>query len=618
MTPTSRSRLLAAAIALAALAVLGLLALPRVLTAVATRAIRSRAAAREWDTAWREMRVTLPATLRLSGFALRERDGGRMVASAESLVVAIAPLSLLGGRPAPSALFLAHATLAPSRKADADTLVSEPDLEEEARRERGPAAPRVRRAAETLMRVLLLPARSLPRIVLRDVTLREAGDPAGEESDAALRLDALDLAREGGATAFAARGASLREHEVRFDLHARWADDDRLAGHGSAIFITPQGRPETLRVALDGAVHQDRRSGIVSLGPGSRVSLGSVPFALEGRVTRRGPAVTLGLAADGLTDEALRESVPRSLLGPLEQVRVRGSFDYRLSFHVDLEQLDSTDFHADVIPHGLALDGAEREQAGGAPAGTRLGLLSLDEPFVATIHLPKGRFAMRDLSPSNPHFLPLGAMDSILVHAVVTNEDGGFFRHHGFNTEAVRLAIAHNLRAGAFRRGAGTITMQLARNLWLGHDRTLARKAQEVVLAWILEHLAWVSKRRLLEIYLNIIEWGPGIHGADEAAEYYFNRTAQRLTVAQSLFLTTVIPAPSKWHWRFGEDGRLTPNTRAQMHFIGRAMIARGWLSADELPPVDALDVEITGLARDVLFPPEEPKPRGWLRSLFP
>jgi membrane peptidoglycan carboxypeptidase len=77
---------------------------------------------------------------------------------------------------------------------------------------------------------------------------------------------------------------------------------------------------------------------------------------------------------------------------------------------------------------------------------------------------------------------------------VLTNEDGGFYHHRGFNTAAIQGAIAENLRAGAFRRGAGTITMQLVRNLFLGHQRTLSRKGQEVVLAWVLEHMTGLSK----------------------------------------------------------------------------------------------------------------------------
>jgi membrane peptidoglycan carboxypeptidase len=244
-----------------------------------------------------------------------------------------------------------------------------------------------------------------------------------------------------------------------------------------------------------------------------------------------------------------------------------------------------------VIPHGLSLD----------PAGTRLRLLGLDQPFVASIHLPHDRVVSRDLSDANPFFRPLDAIAPALVYAVVTNEDGGFFHHRGFNLEAMRGAIIENLRAGAFRRGAGTITMQLARNLYLGHERTLSRKFREVVLAWTLEHLSGVSKQRLLEIYFNIIEWGPDVHGAGEAAHYYFDRDPARLSVDEALFLATVVPAPTKWRYRFDAAGELRPFERAQMHFIGRAMIAKGWLAPEGLPAAETLRVELRGAAREAL-----------------
>ena len=243
------------------------------------------------------------------------------------------------------------------------------------------------------------------------------------------------------------------------------------------------------------------------------------------------------MRADSLTEERVKRSLPPAVLGPLLRVGVRGSWDYRVALDLDLARPDSV---------------------GSTPTSSRTGwrsippgpasLLGLDQPFVAVIHLPRGARSVRELSAK-----PIrtsgrsNAIDALLVHAVVTNEDGGFFRHRGFNTEAVKEAIAENLKAGAFRRGAGTITMQLARNLYLGHERTLSRKAQEVVLAWVLEHLTGVSKERLLEIYLNIIEWGPGIHGADEATRFYFDHDARALTLDEALFLATMVPSPGSW-----------------------------------------------------------------------
>ena len=207
------------------------------------------------------------------------------------------------------------------------------------------------------------------------------------------------------------------------------------------------------------------------------------------------------------------------------------------------------------------------------------------------------------MSSANPHFRTLDRISPLLRDALLTNEDGGFYHHHGFNPEAIQLAMAANLRAGSFRRGAGTITMQLARNLFLGHQRTLSRKGQEVVLAWVLEHLTGLSKDRLLEIYLNIIEWGPGVHGADEAARFYFDEDAADLTLDEALFLTVVVPSPSHWKSRLDATGDLRPWARSQMAYIARKMVTRGWLAPERVPDPESLHVRLRGAAAGAFAP---------------
>jgi hypothetical protein len=382
---------------------------------------------------------------------------------------------------------------------------------------------------------------------------------------------------------------------------------DRI--RGEARFLIPdstRGRTDPLLLTVQGTLRQDGRRGLVTIGEGTRVTIGQIPFQIDGQLARRGPALQLTAKANGLTEGRIKGSLPPAVLGPLLKVGTRGSWDYNVALDLDLAQPDSVRFYADVVPHQLVLD----------PARTGLRLLGLNEPFVAVILLPKGARPTRELSPDNPHFRTLDRISPDLAHAVVTNEDGGFFHHRGFNTEAMKMAIAENLKAGAYRRGAGTITMQLARNLYTGHAKTLSRKGQEIVLAWILEHLTGVSKERLLEIYLNIIEWGPGIHGADEAARFYFNRDAQGLTLDQSLFLATVIPSPSRWRWRFDANGNVRGYVRAQMHFIGRAMIAKGWLAPEGLPPADSLRVDLAGPARESFFPGTAPADSAATQSL--
>jgi hypothetical protein len=582
-----RPAVLALLLALAILAAAAI-AFPWIARGIIARQITAVAARRGLEARWAALEVRFPSRVVLSRLRLTELERGRLAFRAESLAVAVDPLSILLLHPRVSRIELSHAFAqrARGRGADPDTLAP---AEDTPRRDR---SEKVRRAAEAALRTLLAPARRLPRIELRDVTLAAGGD--GAESGASVRLEWLELERTREGVALSGAGSIVAERDMPFAFSGRYGHDDHLQGGARfGIFDPATDRRVPLLVAFEGRLAQDRRGGRVEFGGPARIEVGRVPLLVTASLAAPGPRLDLSIACDGLTPERLVAGLPAPMLGPLPRAGVVGSWDYRLGFQLDVSQPDSVDFHADVIAHGLSLD----------PDRGRLGLLALDQPFTAEIHLPRGRIVVRDLSPTNPNFRPLEAIDSLLVHAVLTNEDGGFYGHGGFNTDAVKSAIADNIRAGAYRRGAGTITMQLVRNLYLGHERTLSRKAQEVALAWILEHLTWTTKARLLEIYLNIIEWGPGVHGADEAARYYFGRDAGRLTVDQALFLATVIPAPTKWRYRVDGAGALRPFERAQMHFIGRAMVKKGWLRAEDLPPPDSLHVEIAGPARALLAP---------------
>ena len=556
--------------------------------------------ARGLAASFADLHVGWGPSLRISHLALARTGSPDTVMTAESLAVRLSLPALLRGRVVPASLALAHARIVrhAGTVADPDTVAPG-----QARNTDRAAADRVRSAAREMVRTLLLPARTLPELDMRDLTIGRSNG-GEEEEGAALRLDRLRLAHAGTAARLEATGVLARgsgDPAIAFAAEVTYAADDRMTGTATFQFTDPATRRTApLALRIDGHVHQDRRAGRVEVLDPTRVTLGEMTFALRGRLEQAGPALHVALAVDSLTDVRLKRSLPPPVLGPLADVATTGNWDYRLGLDLDCANPDSVDFSADVIPHGLALD----------PRSTRLDLLRLGQPFTAHIHLPHGRVVDRDLSPANPHFRPLDRIDPFLVSAVVTNEDGAFFRHRGFNTESVREAIAENLKAGAYRRGAGTITMQLARNLWLGHERTLSRKAQEVMLAWALEHLTGLSKQRLLEIYLNIIEWGPDVHGAEEAAEYYFGHDAGRLTIDEALFLTVIVPSPTKWWWRVDRNGDLRSFARAQMHFIGNAMIAKGWLHPEELPPSEQLVIALRGPAGDRFrSKPEEEAP---------
>ena len=144
------------------------------------------------------------------------------------------------------------------------------------------------------------------------------------------------------------------------------------------------------------------------------------------------------------------------------------------------------------------------------------------------------------------HPVPHDQIAPSLRRAVVSGEDMEFFFHHGFSSAEIRNAVATAVRRFAIPRGASTIPQQLAKNLWLSPSRNPLRKLKEALLTMQLEHD--LTKQRILDLYLNVAEFGPGIYGAEAAARHYFGEPASQLTDAQAAELAAGLPRPSTWH----------------------------------------------------------------------
>ncbi len=137
---------------------------------------------------------------------------------------------------------------------------------------------------------------------------------------------------------------------------------------------------------------------------------------------------------------------------------------------------------------------------------------------------------------------PLGAISPHLAKAVVVSEDSTFWSHDGFDFEGMRDAMERNLARGRLAAGGSTITQQLAKNLYFSPEKSVIRKLQEALVAMRLEMS--LSKRRILELYLNCVEWGDGIFGAEAAARHHFGVSASRLTPYQAACLAAMLPSP--------------------------------------------------------------------------
>jgi len=140
-------------------------------------------------------------------------------------------------------------------------------------------------------------------------------------------------------------------------------------------------------------------------------------------------------------------------------------------------------------------------------------------------------------------FIPLGQISPDLQHAVIAAEDARFYQHHGFDWDQIQIAAEDDLEGGR-TRGASTITQQLVKNLFFGTGRSMLRKGAEVTLVPVAEFA--LGKRRILEIYLNVVEWGPGIYGAESACRYYDGTAARSIDRDQAARLAAILPAPLK------------------------------------------------------------------------
>jgi len=143
-------------------------------------------------------------------------------------------------------------------------------------------------------------------------------------------------------------------------------------------------------------------------------------------------------------------------------------------------------------------------------------------------------------------WVPWHEVSAHVARAVVSAEDMEFFSHHGFSGYEIGQAIRKAIRKGSAPRGASTITQQLAKNLWLSPSRNPLRKLREVLLTRSLEN--HLSKRRILEIYLNVVEFGPGVYGVGAAAPHYFGKPAAALTAHEAAMLAASLPRPTSWH----------------------------------------------------------------------
>ena len=282
-------------------------------------------------------------------------------------------------------------------------------------------------------------------------------------------------------------------------------------------------------------------------------------------------------------------SLPDGLFTNFQGMQAQGNFDYKLNFQFNKNKPDQLVFDSNIKKENLKI--IKYGEAN---------LTKLNGEFIYRAIIDNVLQRPVLVGNANPNYTPMSAISPYLKKCVLTTEDPSFYSHHGFINEAFKQSIVKNIKTKKFSRGASTISMQLIKNVFLTREKTLSRKLEEILLVYILENNRIVSKERMLEVYFNIIEWGPNVYGIGEASQFYFQKQPSQLTFNECLYLARIIPSPKKFMYQFNAEGSLKESAAQQERFLTNIMLKRGLLASDD-SLYKSLPLYISGPARSYL-----------------
>ncbi|OJV22980.1 MAG: hypothetical protein BGO30_00965 [Bacteroidetes bacterium 41-46] len=291
----------------------------------------------------------------------------------------------------------------------------------------------------------------------------------------------------------------------------------------------------------------------------------------------------------GLDAGLFFKSLPRGLFAGIEEIKAEGSLDFNFNLQLDMNQPDSLKLES-------SLNSKDFRIIKQGEADLRI----MSEEFIHTIY--ENGEAVREIvvGPGNPGFTPLERIPEHLKTAILQSEDGGFYFHKGFVPGAIRDAMVENIKRGKFARGGSSISMQLVKNVYLNKHKTLARKFEEMIIVWLIENNRLVSKERMFEVYLNIIEWGPGIYGITEASRFWFSKEPWQLSINESIFLASIIPAPKRALRNFNPDYSLKAEMNPYFKLLAERLRVKGIIGEDQESRISA-DINVSESVKKML-----------------
>jgi membrane peptidoglycan carboxypeptidase len=266
------------------------------------------------------------------------------------------------------------------------------------------------------------------------------------------------------------------------------------------------------------------------------------------------------------------EAIPPEIVPYLNGFELKGTFDADLHVAIDWANLEATQFADPKVDRF----GIFRCHVKHAPddAGEKL-----KGSFEHWVELDEGDWTSFVIGPENPDFVPLDQISPYLRNSIMSTEDSNFYQHHGFIISEFKSALIKDLEAGDFKFGASSITMQMVKNVLLYKEKTVSRKLQELFLTWYVE--TDLTKDRIFEIYLNAIEYGPGLYGIGPAAREYFGKSAHDLNPREAVFFSSILPNPKQRYEQYCK-GELARWTGPKLDAYLKVMLDRHRLTQEE------------------------------------
>ena len=300
--------------------------------------------------------------------------------------------------------------------------------------------------------------------------------------------------------------------------------------------------------------------------------------------------VVLSVNKTDFPADNLFSSLPKGLFENFKGIKVSGQLSYNGYFEVDLAQIYSLKFESNLSSNNFKVE--------------QYGVTDFRKMNGAFKHIvyQKDRVVRQIIvGNENPDFRTITQIPENLKNAILISEDPSFFWHQGFLISSFRLSIAKNIKEKKFARGGSTISMQLVKNVFLNQNKNIARKAEEALIVWLIENQHHTSKERMFEVYLNIIEWGPGVYGAGEAARFYFNKDVSELTLEECIFLATIVPRPRGFMYLFNDDGvTFKEYVLNYYNVISKRLLEREKISQTDFDKIIP-KVDILGKAKDMI-----------------